>query len=506
MTLLFMGIPAPTFQKKKAVLFVALSHSTITTITMDVRIDAVTEAERILQAIKDNKNLPYLKGYTSLEESVLEVLRTLEDNEGRLATISTSKGVIANLSSLVSTFHDVKAFLDKLGAKTFVFHQTSKLRAKISFFVHLLRSCCTQLLTSITLELLSQGQQSNTTQIITTVVEVPPTPLPKEEIESHVPVLPPSPPSPPPQVTEPPTKPTLSVITSSSPSSSSQNTTSLISSGNNSYYGIPPVPKNYSIAVDFYRKAAAANDPEGMFMLGECYNNGHGVEKNNETGHFWLSKAVALGHPNAMHKNAMQVLKELDFHDADYLRTVLANLDHGQHLENPSPVPWVSLSSPLPSPWNHHHQPPTTSTTPVSTRSRSNSADISVLNDARAQKDLDAVFLQQAIQLLFHAAQRGLVTAKTDLGVLFELAGDVLRAIDWFEQAMEEGCPRAMNKIGVLIYTGKGMSRNIDRAYSLFMAAALSGDKDANNNAGQCLEQGMIRLKRKVQTKTNPSI
>ena len=113
-----------------------------------------------------------------------------------------------------------------------------------------------------------------------------------------------------------------------------------------------------------------------------------------------------------------------------------------------------------------------------------------MLNDARAQKELDAVFLHQAIQLLFHAAQRGLISAKTDLGVLFELSGDVIRAIEWFEQAMDEGCPRAMNKIGVLLYTGKGMSKNIDRAYSLFVAAAMSGDKDANNNAGQCLEQG----------------
>ena len=443
---------------------------------------AVTKrnVDNVLLAIKANKNLPYLKGYGELEEAVFEVLGSLEEHEeGFIATITTSKGVSLAMSSLDTTFHDVETFLHKLGAKTFVFHQTSKLRAKISHFVHLLRSKSTQLLTSITLELLSQGQQPHTVEL--------PTPLPKDEQENPVPVLPP----PPQHVIEPPTKPILSVITSSSPSSSSKDTSSLISSGNNSYYGIPPVPKNYSIAIDFYRKAVTNGDPEGMFMLAECYDNGYGVDTNKETGQSWLSKAVALGHSNAMHKNAMQVLKELNLHDAEYLRKVLSNFDHGQHLENPSPVPWASLSSPLFSPWNHH-QPSSTSisTTPITTRSRSNSEDISMLNDARAQKELDAVFLHQAIQLLFHAAQRGLISAKTDLGVLFELSGDVIRAIEWFEQAMDEGCPRAMNKIGVLLYTGKGMSKNIDRAYSLFVAAAMSGDKDANNNAGQCLEQG----------------
>ena len=457
-----------------------------------------TNVDIVLQAIKANKNLPYLKGFALLEEAVLEVLRSLEEYEDRLlATIAASKGVSANLSSMVTSLHDVKKFLDKLGAKTFVFHQTSKLRAKISHFVHLLRSKSTQLLTSITLELLSQGQQPNTVELPTP----PPQPKDDEEKENQIPVIPP----PVLQPAEPSTKPILSVITSSpSSSSSNKNTTSLASLGNNSYYGIPPVPKNYSVAIDFYRKAADVNDPEGMFMLSECYDHGYGVEKNKDISQSWLAKAVAVGYPHAMHKNAMQVLKELDLHDAEYLRTVLSNLDHGQHLENPSPVPWASVSSPLFSPWNHH-QLLTTSTTPISTRSRSNSEDNSVMNDAHAQKEVDAVFLQQAIQLLFHAAQRGLISAKTDLGVLFELSGDVVRAVEWFEQAMEEGCPRAMNKMGVLLYTGKGMNKNIDRAYSLFIAAALSGDKDANNNAGQCMEQGKITRNSNNRNNNNKS-
>lgn len=73
--------------------------------------------------------------------------------------------------------------------------------------------------------------------------------------------------------------------------------------------------------------------------------------------------------------------------------------------------------------------------------------------------------------------------------VLHELAVDMAQAVHWFTRAHAAGCPRATNKLGVLHYQGQGVARDIDRAFELFAAAALAGDKDANNNAGRWLEQ-----------------
>ena len=43
----------------------------------------------------------------------------------------------------------------------------------------------------------------------------------------------------------------------------------------------------------------------------------------------------------------------------------------------------------------------------------------------------------------------------------------------------------------MLYFHGKGIKQDLERAFSLFITAAKSGDKDANNNAGNCLEQGI---------------
>ena len=52
-------------------------------------------------------------------------------------------------------------------------------------------------------------------------------------------------------------------------------------------------------------------------------------------------------------------------------------------------------------------------------------------DDLKYKEDENNSDLELAIQLLLRAAERGFVAAKTDLGILFELAFDYENAVKW---------------------------------------------------------------------------
>lgn len=57
--------------------------------------------------------------------------------------------------------------------------------------------------------------------------------------------------------------------------------------------------KNYTVAADEYRKAAALGSGEGAFMLGQMYLNGEGFKKDTSTGMQWIRQASDLNYPAA---------------------------------------------------------------------------------------------------------------------------------------------------------------------------------------------------------------
>jgi len=190
-----------------------------------------------------------------------------------------------------------------------------------------------------------------------------------------------------------------------------------------------------------------------------------------------------------------QVLKALDLHDAAYLRTIL------EHFDGPQGGGLASASTPAPAPVAVE---PTRARRRGSMNSTVSGASFDTAADEAHRREVDAVFLQQAVQLLLLAAAdddddnnddnddghgRAYPPAMTDLGVLHELAGDVAQAARWFTRGHDAGCPRATNKLGVLHFQGHGVARDLDKAFELFTLAATAGDKDANNNAGLWIEQ-----------------
>ena len=61
------------------------------------------------------------------------------------------------------------------------------------------------------------------------------------------------------------------------------------------YYEGRGVELNYTIAAQWYQKAAEQGYMEGQYKLGMCYYNGHGVPKNMERASYWLLEVTEKG-------------------------------------------------------------------------------------------------------------------------------------------------------------------------------------------------------------------
>jgi TPR repeat protein len=256
-------------------------------------------------------------------------------------------------------------------------------------------------------------------------------------------------------------------------------------------------------------------DAEAMLMLSECYSAASGLEKDEHMSSEWLERAAELRCPGALYKKAMRILRDLEF-SPDKVRKLLCNFDdtYESGFGDTTPGSEVDqLSSP-----SRSSRGRAMSACPLM-RSRTegqlhgNSSDSHRNRDRSTEREIemnmrssqvrqsretmidrdeeDEENFQHAMQLLRESAERGFVAAKTDLGNMFELAADEESAFRWFEVASSVGCPKAMNKLGLLYFHGKGTAQDLERAFSLFTSAAKAGDKDANNNAGSCLEQGL---------------
>ena len=72
------------------------------------------------------------------------------------------------------------------------------------------------------------------------------------------------------------------------------------------YYG-SCAERDYDKALEWFRKAAAAGDKDGMYYLGVAYEKGKGVEKDRDKAIEWYRKALAHGQDDA--RKALKRLK-----------------------------------------------------------------------------------------------------------------------------------------------------------------------------------------------------
>lgn len=88
------------------------------------------------------------------------------------------------------------------------------------------------------------------------------------------------------------------------------------------------------------------------------------------------------------------------------------------------------------------------------------------------------------------AAERGHTIAKTHLGFLFAEEGNMSAAIQWWEQAAQEGNADAQNQLGLIYHRGEGVTQDDETAADWFEAAAMQNQAEGQFNLGVLYANG----------------
>ena len=133
---------------------------------------------------------------------------------------------------------------------------------------------------------------------------------------------------------------------------------------------------------------------------------------------------------------------------------------------------------------------------------------VSWLKEASKYGDADAEFLlaqcyeagrgvskdvKVALELYRSAATRGHVKACSLLGIRFINSTDEkekVQAFNWLEFASAGGDIEATTHVGICYYEGKGVKKDVDKAFPLFLKAAKAGDVEAQFRLGCCYCDG----------------
>ena len=197
----------------------------------------------------EQDNLQRLKGNEELIEKLDEVLQEIHSQFDKISsTVQASTMVYTHLRSLCENIHKIYEFFGVLKkTKVFIFRRT-RLRKDMTLLYNNLRHSCTQLMAAVSLELLGLDNLDSPRQVLQSKELIAKDSISDETREGH-----------------------------------------------QFFYGINR-SVNYTMALQFYRQAAARDDPDGMAMVALCYHQGFGVEKDIDLACEWLDKTLSHNH------------------------------------------------------------------------------------------------------------------------------------------------------------------------------------------------------------------
>jgi TPR repeat protein len=233
-------------------------------------------AVRLRTSGQDNKKFQTLKGYQELLNRFDEILAELQGQYSKiLQAMSTApKTIIENVYKLKLSMNEIEDFYSDVGA-SWMFLSKSRLKIRMQNHYQSLRARLTQLMTAVSLELLS-GQK----------------PPPEEPIS----------------------------------------TSELYRTGLYYFYGIHNKPKNYVFAFEHFIRGAEYGDEEAMFMTAKCYLAGYGIEENFHLGLKWLEKAANSGHcPHAKTEIAVKVVERLKENNPQLIKEYFAVVENNNN-------------------------------------------------------------------------------------------------------------------------------------------------------------------------------
>ena len=278
-----------------------------------------------------------------------------------------------------------------------------------------------------------------------------------------------------------------------------------------------------------YRRAAELGDPEGMYNLGESYNDGReGLTKDEEQAIVWFQNAAEAGHGKAI-----KALGHI-YEDKDEAMTVewyrkgvelghsccMTNLgvaysygEYGLAKDEVKAVEWYRRSAEVDTSCgcgmvalglSYENGKDGLSVDEVRAVELYRKA--AALGHPRAMNNLGICYEYgkggltkdeaKAVEWYKKAAEAGNARAMCNLGNCYEygkggLTKDEAKAVEWYQKAAEAGNARAMNILGVYYKLGKrGLTKDETKAVEWYQKAAEAGDAYAMCNLGNCYEYG----------------
>ena len=219
--------------------------------------------------------------------------------------------------------------------------------------------------------------------------------------------------------------------------------------------------KEYTQALEWYRKAEAQGNAEAMIQIAECYENGYGVTKDEKKGVEYEKKAAALGNAKAQYwlgntyydgyggeqqdyAKAVEWYRkaaEQGYADAQNLLGVRYALGEGVSKDYAKAVEWYRKAAEQGHAWGQY-----------------NLGDC-YYNGKGVTKDY-----AKAVEWWRKAAEQGNATAQNDLGNCYYsgngVTKDYAKAVEWYTKAAEQGNSDAQANLSRMYYTGKGVAQN----------------------------------------------
>ncbi len=258
--------------------------------------------------------------------------------------------------------------------------------------------------------------------------------------------------------------------------------------GNNYYYGRLGLEKDTSMAVQWWRRGADANNRQCMFNLANLYIRGDGVERNEDEALKLYKKAADFGLVQANINAALLLDRKEDyesairyFQEATIIKDYRAMSRLAEYYEQGLGGPKRVLDA-----VDLYKQ---------SAQAGNPNAQLKMAEYANSPEYPSVYDPKEAIRWLMLSADNGNSEAESKVAYLYQNGIGVRKdneiAVQWFARAARKNYTPAQVALGNCYSVGSGVSADLEKAYTWYEKAARLEDPAGLYNAGVCHIRGL---------------